>query len=371
MRIGILTFHRALNYGAFLQAYALRRTILEMGHQAEVVDYWPDGHAAAYALFPPLHWWKIRPLWMNVKSLAYSCLALFPAWKRKRKMRSLWCRYLNLPPKPLYRKSGELGALQYDCLCYGSDQIWWKSVIPGYEGFDEVYWGVAVPQGVRKVAYAPSMGVISLTGQDRERIGRFLLNFDALAVRETALRDALSPLTVKKIEVVLDPVFLIPASEWSRLCRPVCNQRYILCYNLLHSPEAAEQARLLCDVSGCMLKEVTGQIELFRPGTMQTLDAIEFISWIKGAEFVVTTSFHGVAFSILFHKNFYTLGLGNKGGRIASLLERLGLGDRLLESPVGTRPVPIDYAEVELKLGGLVDESYGYLAGALGKGGTI
>ena len=209
MRIGILTFHRALNYGAFLQAYALRRTILEMGHQAEVVDYWPDGHAAAYALFPPLRWWKIRPLWMNVKSLAYSCLALFPAWKRKRKMRSLWCRYLNLPPKPLYRKSGELGALQYDCLCYGSDQIWWKSVIPGYEGFDEVYWGVAVPQGVRKVAYAPSMGGISLTGQDRERIGRFLLNFDALAVRETALRDALSPLTVKKIEVVLDPVFLM------------------------------------------------------------------------------------------------------------------------------------------------------------------
>ena len=50
MRIGILTFHRALNYGAFLQAYALRRVMSEMGHQVEVVDYWPDGHAAAYAL---------------------------------------------------------------------------------------------------------------------------------------------------------------------------------------------------------------------------------------------------------------------------------------------------------------------------------
>ena len=368
MRIGILTFHRALNYGAFLQAYALRRTILEMGHQAEVVDYWSDGHAATYALFPPLRWWKIRPLWMNVKSLAYSCLALFPAWKRKRKMRSLCCRYLNLPTEPIYRKPGELGTLQYDCLCYGSDQIWWKSVIPGYEGFDEVYWGEAVPQGVRKVAYAPSMGVISLTDHDRERVRKLLLNCDALAVRETAVRDAWAPVATKKTEVVLDPVFLIPASEWGRLCRPVCNQRYVLCYNLLHSPEAAEQARLLCEVSGCALKEITGQIELFRPGAMQTLDAIEFISWIKGAEFVVTTSFHGAAFSILFHKDFYTLGLGNKGGRIASLLEQLGLEDRLLESPVGTRLAPIDYAEVEKVLDGLVKDSRGYLERILGKG---
>lgn len=365
MRIGILTFHRALNYGAFLQAYALRRAISRMGHEVEIVDYWPDGHAAVYALFPPFRWWKIRPIWSNIKSLVYSCLALFPAWKRKRKMQTLACRYLDLPSKVVYRKAEKLTALRYDCLCYGSDQIWWKSIIPGYEGFDKVYWGEVVSRDIRKVAYAPSMGVISLTDDDKERIKRFLLNFDALAVRETTLRDALLPLTSQKIEVVLDPVFLLSASEWSDLCSPVGDQRYVLCYNLLHSPEAAEQACYLCNTLECTLKDITGQIELFRRGTMQTLDALEFISWIKGAEFVVTTSFHGVAFSILFHKNFYTLGLGNKGDRISSLLNLLGLERRLLEKPVKGVSEAINYDEADQKLSGLIEHSLDYLKNIL------
>lgn len=367
MKIGILTFHRAINYGAFLQAYALKKFIESLGYDVSIIDYWPNEHSAAYNLFPPASWWKVRPLWTNIKATIYTALCFHSMYERKIKMERLMRIYLNLPQRPLYKHKNELNKLSYDCIIYGSDQIWWKSSIPNYEGFDDVYWGEHISKDIKKIAYAPSMGIMELNAKDRNFIREKLPNFYALSARETSLSDIIKQLTFKTVDVVLDPVFLIPSKEWEHLCKSVNEDKYILYYNLIPSKEGQEQVDILCKHFGCRFIELTGRVNALKRGKryQQTLDAIEFISLIKNATFIITSSFHGVAFSILFHKDFYTIGLKNQSGRAMSLLTLLGIQDRLLVTPATSAPKCIDYKTVDEKLEKMVNISKNFICSQL------
>ena len=245
MRIGILTFHRAINYGAFLQAFALKHYLESVGHHVEIVDYWPLGHANGYKLLNPN--WKHQNFIMIIKTLLAFILGYSRKKKRKDKMEYLVQKYFNLSLSPIYEKPEELSSLDYDCVVYGSDQIWWKSTIPGYEGFDPVYWGEYINPMIKKVTYAPSMGIIDLTQEDKLQIQKWLKNFDTISVREIELYQAIQGLTEKSISVVLDPVFLLSKEEWSKYCVPINRSKYILYYNLLPSKEADELVKRLQD----------------------------------------------------------------------------------------------------------------------------
>lgn len=346
MRIGILTFHRAINYGAFLQAFALKYYLESLGHQVEVVDYWPEGHADVYRLFP--HTWKQRSLFGKFKGLISLVLRYERAKKRRDGMRRLVSLYFGLNGTPRYVTPESLRRLSYDCIVYGSDQIWWKSTIPNYSGFDPVYWGEFIPSSVKKIAYAPSMGIIQLTQDDEERIKKWLGNFDVLSVRESSLYEAIHKLTDKEISVVLDPVFLLSEREWSKCCHPIKRGKYILYYNLLPSKEGDILVNKLKQKWGYEVVEITGSVCLKKLGAryVQTADAFDFISLIKNAEFVVTSSFHGTAFSIIFKKQFYAAGFGNRVGRVESLLTQLNIKDRLVRDIYCLPGEEIDYDAV-------------------------
>ena len=362
MRIGILTFHRAVNYGAFLQAFALKRHLEALGHQVEIVDYWPEEHADGYRLFP--HSWRKRTFMRKIKFLVSLALRYTRAKKRIDGMRDLVKRYFDLGEETRYLRAEALRGLTYDCVVYGSDQIWWKSTIPGYLGFDSAYWGEHVPETVKKVAYAPSMGIIDLTDDDKEQIRKWLCNFNALSVRETGLYEAIHGLTDKQISVVLDPVFLLSKEEWSRYCRPVKRRKYILYYNLIASVEADALVKRLKKEWHYDVVEVTGAVKPMTIGKryVQTADAIGFISLIKNAEFVVTSSFHGTAFSLIFEKQFYAIGMGRKSGRVTSLLSILGIRERLIDNRDEVMITSnIDYVSVKGKMEVLVLDSKKYL----------
>ena len=368
MRIGILTFHRAVNYGAFLQAFALKRHLETLGHQVEIVDYWPEGHADGYRLFP--HSWKNRPFKGKIKFLVSLALRYTRAKKRIDKMRELVKRHFNQDEEVRYQRAEALRELTYDCVVYGSDQIWWKSTIPGYSGFDPAYWGEYVPETVKKVAYAPSMGIIDLTDADKEQIRKWLCNFDALSVRETGLYEAIRCLTDKEISVVLDPVFLLSKEEWSQYCRPVKRAKYILYYNLIASKEADALVERLEKEWRYDVVEVNGAVRPMKIGKryVQTADAIDFISLIRNAELVVTSSFHGTAFSLIFEKQFYAIGMGKRSGRVESLLQRLGIVDRLIKDIVHLPNSNIDYFKLASLLDSQVLHSKKFLSYALNGG---
>ena len=366
MKIGILTFHRAINYGAFLQAFALKTYLSSLGHEVEVVDYWPEGHADAYRLLP--HTWKKRSLIGKIKFFISFVLRYTRAKKRRDGMQRLVRKYFGLSDIPNYRTPETLTNLSCDCVIYGSDQIWWKSTIPGYLGFDPVYWGDYVSNNIRKIAYAPSMGIIDLTERDKDLIKKWLTNFDALSVRESALARAISSLTEQKISLVLDPVFLLSSAEWESYCIHLKIEKYILYYNLIPTEESKRLVKELSTMFNCKVLEITGDVKPFKIGKycLQTINAIEFISLIRNSCFVVTSSFHGTAFSILFRRQFYAIGMGQKSGRVSSLLSKLDLDDRLLKTcPDEASIKMIDYDRVTEKLNQLVIESMSFIKQSL------
>lgn len=365
MKIGILTFHRAINYGAFLQAFALKHYLESLGHEVEMVDYWPEGHADAYSLFPHLK--KHRSMLGKFKELISSALRYGRAKKRKDGMQRLVSRYWGLNDTPRYVMPESLRQVSYDCVVYGSDQIWWKSDMSSYPGFDPVYWGEYIPASVKKIAYAPSMGIIDLTQEDKARIKSWLGNFAALSVRESGLYEAIHDLTDKEITVVLDPVFLLSKEEWSKYCRPIQKGKYILYYNLLPSKEGDRLVKQLKHKWGYKVVEVTGSVSAkkIKPRYVQTADAFDFISLIKNAEFVVTSSFHGTAFSIIFEKQFYAIGFGKRVGRVESLLSLFGIGNRLIHNECCLPKEKIEYSKTSFLLNNQISKSKKFLEAEL------
>lgn len=365
MKIGILTFHRANNFGAFLQAFALKTYLTSLGNQVEFIDYWPEGHADAYRLIPRS--WKNIHIVGKVKLLLILLLRYSRAKKRSNKMLKLVEKEFGLTATPRYQTSKSLSDVSYDCVIYGSDQIWWKSTIPNYSGFDSVYWGEYISKNIRKIAYAPSMGIIDLNNEDRDKIVKWLFNFQTLSVRETELQQSLQGLTDKEISVVIDPVFLLPSDKWESYCVPIKRSKYILYYNLLQSEEADNLAETVAEQMQCDIVEITGSIHPLKFGKryVQTANAIEFVSLIKNAAFVITSSFHGTAFSLIFEKQFYSIGMGKRAGRVKSLLEQLKIGDRLI-TDVDELPLDkIDYAIVKEEMLQMVLRSQKYLTDAI------
>lgn len=364
MKIGILTFHRAINYGAFLQAFALQKYLINLGHQVEMIDYWPKAHEATYKLF------YIKPnatVTERIKTIIAIILKATRFQKRRHKMLVLQYKYFNISKQIKYSSNSDLFNLDVDCIVYGSDQVWWNSNIPNYKGFDDVYFGGVVSPIIKRIAYAPSMGVMTFDKDDQHYLSRVLKRFDLLSVRETDLRDVLQPLTERPIEIVLDPVFLLDQKEWATFCTPLrTKEKYVLFYNVIPSKLARKVAEKLAEEKNCQLIELTGRVDALKYGKtyVQTANAFEFLSYIRNAESIVSTSFHGVAFSILFEKDFYALGMKNNSGRVASLLRQLDITHRLCEDDV-MNSNPIDYNMVNKKLFHLKETSIKYLKHSL------
>ena len=210
MRIGILTYHRTLNYGAFLQAYSLKKYIESLGHEVEIIDYWPEWHSSLYKVL------KIKrnaSLIYKIKSF-FGGITVAPFYIiRIKKFEKDIISDLGLSKKVLFRTNDSLCNLKYDLIIYGSDQIWRYNDFNDHKGFDAVYFGDYISSSTKKVAYAASMGVISDFDKKEWLITRFN-NFDKISVRENELSYFVSEITGKNIPVVIDPVFLNSKEYW-------------------------------------------------------------------------------------------------------------------------------------------------------------
>lgn len=362
-KIGILTFHRAINYGAFLQAFALKTYLQKINHSAKIIDYWPVGHEIVYEVFSK-DIFRQLPLLRKIKYIVRYFLIYKKANERKNKMEALMYKHFDIGSSPKYNTPQGLSDVQEDIVIYGSDQIWWKSKLKNYEGFDWAYWGDYIPKSSKKIAYAASMGVINNSEQDRIEISQRLCNFASIAVRETMLRDAICNLTDKPIDIVCDPVFLLDRDEWSQVVKPIKTPpKYVLLFNLMGAQDALRLAKRKALEMKIPLVEVTSKVLPLKYGKycIQTADAFEFLYLVKNAEFVVTSSFHGTAFSVIFKKQFYSLGMNNNSGRVQSLLASINLHDRLITDIDKLDNTIINYTRVEDFLQNYINHSKSYI----------
>ncbi len=362
MKIGILTFHCAHNYGAVLQCYALQETLKQMGHDVEVIDYRPEYLLAPYRRFDVHRFISRNPLKMAKKCVTEIVLA------NKRIIRyDSFNRFITKELRLSEKTEGKSIPQKYDVYVMGSDQIWNPKIT---NGFDPVYFGdFGFPKDNKKyVAYAASMGATSLEDDAKAFYMKALKSFDSVSVREIQLAALLQPLTDKKVEIVLDPTLLVDRNLWSGITKTHrIKEKYVLVYQVRYDSNTLRIAYDIAKEIGAVVVEITA---FFNPrlkkNRLQCASPEEFIGWIGNASCVVTTSFHGTAFSVIFNKPFYCIALGDNGdSRSASLLKNIGLEDRMINKNDSPGFSGINYDHPNAKLSLLKEKSKEYLLKAI------
>lgn len=356
MKIGILTFHAAHNYGAVLQAYGLQEFLKSRGHAVEVVDYRPDYLTRPYQVIPRWRVNKKHGVFANALRLGYYCARILTAAilrapmrvRRARGFENFISGALNLS-RERFKEGGRVPAENYDALVFGSDQIW----SPNHtDGGDPVFLGdFPVPSGTLKIAYAASAGAASATLGENPIFANALKNFDALSVREENLAESLRPRTEKEIETVLDPTLLAERDVWEKLARTprAMPKKYVLVYQVMFNPEADRIAAELAAQIGAEVVSVWAGYAS-RGNMRKTETPAEFVGWFKNAACVVSTSFHGTAFSLIFEKPFYYVGKGEAAeNRPRQILGALGLMSRYVSPSAHPVFSEIDYGSVNAK----------------------
>lgn len=324
MKIGILTYHRSNNYGALLQAVALRKVLADMGHQVTYIDYWPSYHRHMYALFS-FHWMMSRKGINGKVKYLKSCIMNYVNRKARKKNFNLFIAEFIDPYTSSVTET-------YDAIVHGSDQIWRKQ--PEHNGYNPVYFGVHQISAKCKVSYAASMGILPTDDLSKAIVKEYLSALKTISVRENNLMRFVSDLGFTNVCQDLDPTLLLPADFWIKTFGLNKNkERYALYYKLQDSFDMnelrryAESKRIKLKVIYHKACCADSEVNVTTAGPRQ------FLQLIYGAEIVFTSSFHGLAFSLIFNKPFFASFVKNVD-RAKSLLKVLNVSDRLLKPKV-------------------------------------
>lgn len=347
-KIYIFTIH-VYNYGAVLQACALRlfceRAI--KGSDVRIANFY---HKRYNHIFRRL---SDRPL-INVALNILSAFRYYALRRRMRREARFIHEYGNLSER--YDSCDDLlkNPPAADCYISGSDQVFNSNAMYPqlfYLGFEKT-------GHVRKIAYAPSFGFSIFSEAFIESISGYVKDFDALSCRERSGADLLSRISGRKVPVVVDPTMLLSQSEWELIAvNPQYARRYIFIYDLNGAEHLVEIARKIEKQTGYAIVCLTGKVQKFYKVDKQIYDAgpAEFIGWIKNAAYVVTDSFHGTVFSLIFHRRFYAyVALEKAVERLTSLLDNFGMTDRLIRNSDEEIDVE-DYSETDYQ--SVMDES--------------
>lgn len=325
-RAAVITFHRALNYGAILQAYALENILAEIGVYAEIIDYRCPHIECVYRPFDVRHC-------KNLSSGAKKCVKSFELIKKRYNFNKFAKEHLRLTRKCRTKKDLQKIASEFETIITGSDQVF----NPEAAGGDFSYFLDFAGSDIKKNAYAASVGYKSFPQKYEEKCIEHLKSFENISVREKSVCKTVAELTDKEVENVLDPTLLLSASRWLGIAKKPCNlpDKYVLVYMMEGCKYATEKARALANGKGCKLVLVNPtlkQRQTCKDFVMyKAVSPEEFVGMFAEAEAVVTNSFHGAVFSLIFKKEFYAeASNAEKSSRITDLLELFDLSDRLL-----------------------------------------
>lgn len=361
MKIGILTFHNAHNYGAVLQVYALKKALEQLGHEAMVVDYRNDIIEGQYPYQRKISLSGIK----NKIKFPMNCLKYLYANKQYHEK---WNKFnewiLNYVVGNSSNCSKEqLAQLGVDMFICGSDQIW----NPGLTGgFDGVYFADFSTKA-KKVTYAASMGLNELPKEQEKQFISYLNNFDSISVREQSLKEYIEKISDIRTDIVVDPTLLLEAEVYEDLIvKMQLPEKYMLVYCLMDNEEMLKSAYTYAEKKGLKVVEFRYFKNIKHIGKIQVANAGpgEFLGLIKNAELILTNSFHGTVFSILFQKKFFTVALGAVSSRMESLLQLVGLTERYISNGQYEKidiDKQIDYVKVKERIQEEKKKSYLYL----------
>lgn len=354
MKIGILTYHRTYNYGGCLQALATRTILERMGHEVYYIDYWPQYHAEEYKLFNRQ---KYRNLSLKGK-LRYIANYLMTYNSRKKRCINFE-EYHKLFTYPFCKPTTET----YDAIVYGSDQIWRKQ--QATKTYNPVYFGVNDIKSRKHISFSASMGILPTSEEDKVIVKSYLSHLDSISVRESNLKRFIENLGFSGVFNSIDPTLMLTAEDWEAILpsKRLIPDKYILVYALWGGIFNIKDIRHYANTHDMKIVFLRGEANKRETEyELTTANPQTFLSLIKNAELVLSSSFHGLAFSILFHKEFL-VSFNSNSERAKSLLAQVGLSERFI-LPHEKLPLNlevIDYDKVEQKLHVLRKEAKDYL----------
>ena len=358
MRIGIVTQPLEMNYGGILQNWALQQSLKKLGHEPVTID--------AYQRYSTMHY---AYNWLRV--------ALKRIQGRKAKFPTRYCGALRsqlmgqfieqhiAKTRVMWEyKKSIVPEYALDALVVGSDQVW-RAAYNG-DHIENMYLRFA--QGLqlkKRVAYAASFGVDhwEYTEEQTATCAALAQRFDAVSVREASGVDLCREHLGVNAEHVLDPTLLLTLDDYQSIIDQnwESGKPYLAVYCLDNTPDKKAFFDKMAADRGLTVR-------YFSAGWQSTLTVGQWLAMIKHASLVVTDSFHGTAFSIIFNRDFYTLENPKRGNtRMTDLLTPLGLEQRLVPDAASAGPVrqEINWQDVNARTSEAIAQSLEFLASAL------
>jgi len=354
MKVVISTFFQGTHVGAVLQAYALVRVLMNSGCTVELLRYRPKPTLGLAT--------RVRQRLLDVLSGKHSLLRGYNEFRN---------RFIPQTSRA-YSTLVELEAdpPRADVYVCGSDQIWNPRILPGGR-FDPAYFLSFAPQGTKKIAYAASMGGYVPNYQERDFLERVLGDFAAVSVRERAAQEVVAPLVPFAVETCLDPTLLV--SNYNEiLTESTDDADYVVVYALSLTPAVKQAASKVSKHLGVPIRTLSNSrfSRNILGSRMPARDPAEWLQAIRGAAAVITNSFHGLAFSILFQKKVaivpWDQPFEKRNDRLIQLCDFLGMRSSILQADEQAAGISEpDWAEVSSRLTRRRADSLDFLMSAL------
>ena len=365
-KIGIITMHRVYNAGSALQTFALYQSIKALGYDCEIIDYqYPNKYHHTTKKRPSflIFWWlrlKYFILYRNHKQHLRFAEFQQQAWASSTYYASREELFSNPP--------------QYDLCITGSDQVWNPRHMKGDSAFF-----CAFSPNTPHIAYGASFSQGYIPDKLVEHYRKHLSTYQALSVREKSGIEIIKNLTGQHAELVCDPTLLLKQSDYQQFiatAHQYTKRPYLLAYILDYAfnpyPTIQQVIDKIAHDKGLqVIYLMANSVDNYHIGkSITSAGPNEFIRLFAEASFVVTSSFHGVAFSLLFEKDFYTIAPSkdSEDSRIQTLLSAVGAIERAIpqgSSISSLQTSNIDYSRINRKLDEYREQSLNYLRNAI------
>lgn len=368
--IGVITWFSGPNYGTNLQAIALQKVLRKLGYNSELINFTPPEILKKKELSEKLKIFFSNQI-VKIKNIIikkrYGTLIID---RNKKMLKSLennciFSSYIDSEKKFIDICNS------YDILIFGSDQIW----NPNW--FHPFYYGDYEEIKTQRIAYAPSIGVTKIGKELSSKYKNALERFKDIAIREDSGIILLNNIIKKDILKVVDPTFLLTSFDWDKIfeLNNNCNEEYILCYLLTDNKNHIKAVYNFVHKHKLKLKIIPYQKDTYfmKGEVIANAGSKDFLQLIKNAKYVITDSFHGLVFSLIYQKQFYILTRFNddkkesQNSRIYQLINEYKISSRLQKynTNIIKEEKDINYTIVNKKLEIQKNISINYLKNSL------
>jgi len=343
---GIVTYHDGINFGAYLQVYALQKTLNSLGFDNKIINYKSKQH-----------WWKEYCCILNTKrpSLLVANLKKIVKFKKSQRL---------LDQTEFSFSTEAFNPQHFDAIIFGSDEIWnYRNPLIGY---DSAYFGGGFT-AERLISYAASCGNLDTTTGFTSEIVGLLSRFNSISVRDENSQAIVCKAIGREPEIVLDPTLL---HDFTGLEIEAPANDFIMVYTTGFSSAHEAAIRAYADAKGKRLISI-GYRNSFCDQSVAGIGPFEFLGYLKKADEVITSMFHGTLFSIKYGKPFCIITDAYRTNKLATILGMLGLKGRVVavdRSIADVLAAPIDYAPVRKTLEQEKERSLEFIRNALTSG---